>query len=126
MALHKVNEGWTVPIPFVLDGDGGPLDLTGMTIELLMTDRTDAPVTVQGTVTPDPDQVANKGRVTYSPHADDLLPGATDKVVSLAVSDAAGSISYFERKGRFKVTDGAGKVVYNPSGEPDIWRIYKP
>lgn len=60
--------------------------------------------------------------ITY---AADLLPVANDKVVSRSVSDAAGNISYIERKGRFRITDGAGKVVYNPSREPDIWRIYK-
>lgn len=126
MGLHEVREGWTGPLDFVLEADGAPLTLTGLMIALLMFDRTNAPVTLQGTVTPDPDQVANRGKVMYAPHADDLVPIVTDKVVSRLVSDAAGSISYIERKGRFRITDGAGKVVFNPSREPDIWRIYKP
>lgn len=126
MALHKVVEGWTGPLDFVLDAAGGPIDLTGLTIVLIMKDRSGAAVTIQGTITPDADQEVNTGKLVYSPHADDLVPGVNDKVVSRAVSDAAGSISYFERKGRFKVTDGAGKVVFHSSEEPDIWRIYKP
>lgn len=126
MALHEVREDWTGPLDFSLEADGAALTLTGMTIVLLMWDRTDAPVTILGAVTPDADQVANKGKATYAPHANDLLPVVTDKVVSRSVSDAAGSINYFERKARFRITDGAGKVVFNPSREPDIWRIYKP
>lgn len=123
--LHKFREGWTGPLAFIFETSAGPLSLTGMTVVLLMYDRTDAPVTVQGSVTPDADQVANKGKATYAPAANDLVQGANDQLASLKVSESAGSINYFERKGRFRVTDGAGKVLYVPSGEPDIWRIYK-
>jgi hypothetical protein len=128
MGLIKAVEGWTGALDFMLDADGSPEDLTGMAIVLIMTHQDGTAFSIQGSVAPVlPQTGTDKGKARFSPHADDLLPVAIkDVTASLKVSDAAGSLTYFERRGRFRVTDGGGKVVYFPSGEPDIWRIYKP
>lgn len=98
--LCTVTEGWTQELgPFTLLVDGVPLDLTGMTVALILRN-------VQGrlsTVTGDTriDAAPTTGKVYYKPDAVDLLA----------------------KKGPYtlhwKVTDGAGDVVFFPNGAAD-------
>lgn len=89
--------GWTGPLDFQLLADGAAINLTGMTVDLILTasDGTSIPTTGDTSV-----QDAALGKVRYTPDATDLL------VASSPV------------KMRWKVTDGAGAVVYHPSARP--------
>ena len=50
----------------VLEDKNGPVDLTDYTVKLTLQKGNDLPVIDEGTCTVDPDQVANKGKVSYS------------------------------------------------------------
>lgn len=54
------------------DADGNPVDLTGKTVKFIMRQVSADTAKVSAAATPDPDQVANPGRVTYSPAAADI------------------------------------------------------
>jgi hypothetical protein len=104
MAVFELVEGWTGPLDFVLKADGVVVDLTGMTVDLLLTGKDGSAIDTTADVTvPTP----ASGLVRYSPDAADVL------------------LSKTPLKARWKVTDGAGKVVFFPNGMPDIWQVYK-
>jgi len=101
----SVTEGWTGPLDFILQSDGAAQDLTGMTVTLVLTgvDGTIATTTGNVSVTD-----AAAGKVRYSPDATDLLSAKQPY------------------RGRWKVTDGAGKIVFFPNGEADLWKVWAP
>jgi hypothetical protein len=94
-------EGWTEPIDATLKADGVAINGTGLTVTLVLRDRQGGPVDVTGKVDW---LVAASGTVRYSPAGDDLK--------------AAGS----PYAARWRVTS-AGKYVYFPNGEPDVWKV---
>lgn len=53
-------------IQAILNGPGGALDLTGCSVKFHMKPQPGGTVKVNHSATPDPDQVANRGRVTYT------------------------------------------------------------
>ena len=93
-----LTEGRTGAVPFQLLENGVAKDLTGATVELLLKKRDGTLVDTAGDVS-----VTNtaSGLVSYSPDATDLT-----------YADAPYT-------GRFKVTDGGGKVFFFPEGNPD-------
>ena len=100
-----IVEGWTGDLDFALKADGAVVDLTGMTVELLLYKADKTLVDTASDVTvPD----AANGVVRYSPDPTDLLAADTPHT------------------SRFKVTDGGGKVVYFPSGQLDRWTVRSP
>lgn len=98
----ELVEGWTGPLEFQLLADGTAQDLTGMTVELILKDSEGTAITTTGDITV---TGAATGEVTYAPDSADLAAAASPLA------------------SRFKVTDGSGKVVYFPSGEPDRWFV---
>jgi hypothetical protein len=111
--LFDIVAGWTGILgPFTLKIDGVALSLTGMTVTIGLRNIAGA-VTPGGTVTIDPDQINNRGKVSYAPAAADFV----------WVSTGPSSRQTYEI--HWKVVDGAGKVVYFPNGEPDQIGVYK-
>ncbi len=109
MPLFKVTVGWTGVLgPFTLALNGNPVDLTGMTVELTLRRRAGS-VTPGGTTTP-LNQTTNRGQVTYTPHANDFtMSGNTPQETFLL---------------HWKVTDGAGEVVFFPEGAPEEVTVF--
>lgn len=114
MPLLSLTEGWTGVLgPFTLRVDGVPLPLTGFTVTLQLRNAKGEVVTPGGTVTVDPDQGTNPGKVTYAPVAGDFV----------YASDLYGEAQIY--KMHWKVVDGASKVIYFPNGAPDEIEIYR-
>lgn len=104
--LLDVVEGWTQELgPFTLLVNGVAVDLTGMTVLLLLFDNVGNPIAYTGTTRVD--ATPTTGRVYYTPAASDL-------------SAARGPIDV-----RWKVTDGAGTVVFFPNAAADQIFVYK-
>lgn len=98
----EIIEGWTGDLDFQLKSDGVVVNLSGMTVALILQDSNNAPVSFAGTtVILD----AATGKVRFSPNAADLV---------------AAKSPY---NARWKVTDGASKIVFFPSGTDDIWTV---
>lgn len=111
--LLSVASGWTGRLgPFTLLADGVAVSLTGMTVTLVIRDPDGALVTPGGTVTVNPDQVANPGKVVYDPAATDFVW-------------VSGGPARQPFQIRWKVVDGAGKVVYFPNGDADEISVYR-
>ena len=105
--LLDVVEGWTDELgPFTLKADGVAVDLTGMDEELILRDKDGALVTVAGTTRID--GTPTTGKVYFKPAAGDLLNSKSPY------------------KLHWKITDGAGDVVFFPNGAPDSLVVYRP
>lgn len=103
--MDELVQGWTDPINHILKADKVIVNLTGMTVALLLYDKLDALVAFTGTVSvPD----AAGGKVRFSPAANDFL---------------AASSPY---KMRWKVTDGAGKISFFPNQTAYPWIVRLP
>jgi uncharacterized phiE125 gp8 family phage protein len=98
----KLVEGHTGVIDETLKSNGVAVNLTGMTVELVLQMAVGSLVDTAGNVTvPTP----AAGLVRYSPGAADLIALDTPHVA------------------RWKVTDGNGKVVFFPSDAGEIWEV---
>lgn len=100
MATIEITEGWTGDLDFTLTADGAAVDLTGATVELVLTTGSTV-VDTSGDVTV---VDAATGSVRYTPDPADLTPG--------------------QYRAHWKVTDG-GKVVFYPNGRGDLWIVYR-
>jgi uncharacterized phiE125 gp8 family phage protein len=92
VAELKLVEGWTGPIDDVLKSNGTPLDLTGLTVELLLQRASGVAIPTAGDVvivTP------TAGVVRYTPDPQDLLAVDTPHTIRWKVTDVAGAITYF-------------------------------
>ncbi len=105
--LLSVTEGWTGRLgPFVLKVDGTPQNLTGLTVALMLRGRNGELVTTTGD-TELANQTTTPGGVYWDPDAADL--------------------AYRQSPYRmhFQVTDGDGKTVFFPNGQPDEIAVYQ-
>jgi hypothetical protein len=105
MAIYDLVEGWTGPLDFTLKADNVPVDLTGMTVELILSGRDSVAINTTGDVTVPTPAV---GLVRYSPDAADI------------------TVAKSPLNAHWKVTDGGGNVVFFPNGAPDIWKVFAP
>lgn len=111
MLLFPITSGWTGVIgPFTLRLNGNPVDLTGLTVTLKLR-RNAGEVTAGGTVTPNPDQTAHRGEVTYKPVASDFV-----------LSSPKLPMETFHV--HWQVVDGSGDAVFFPNGAPDEIQVY--
>jgi len=92
---HKVREGHTDELEWVLSVDGGPFALTGMTVELILRDNEGDDLAYAGTFEKDADQVTNPGLVRYAPHEDDLISDQSPYEVVVRVTDTDGRVAFF-------------------------------
>lgn len=103
MSHYNIVEGTTSEITFQLLEDGSPINLSNITVELLLADRTGTAIANPGTVTVID---AANGKVQLTP-------------AGASVFDS-GSGPYHAR---WKLTAVSGKISYVPSGPRDIWMI---
>lgn len=104
--LFEITEGWTALLgPFTLRVDGVPIDLTGLTITLVMRRQSGTAVTPGGTIDI-LNQTTNKGQLTYTPVAADFV----------WESNLYTNAQTYQL--HWKAVDGANKVAYFPSGYP--------
>jgi hypothetical protein len=102
MALLSVPETTTAALLFQLYNGNAPIDLTGATVTLVLTDKLDATVAFTGVVAV---TSAALGKVSFTPATGDLV---------------ASSGPYYAR---FQVVDSGGKKSFYPSGHKDQWDI---
>lgn len=98
--LFTLTEGWTKELgPFTIRLNGAPLDLTGLTVELMLRPLlTETYSTTAGEVRVDTDQVGmGKGQVYWKPDAADIKR------------------AYSPYSVRWKLTDGQGNSIYVPN-----------
>lgn len=109
--LFEITEGWTKRIgPLTLRNNGAAIDLTGMTIQLIMRGRNDVEILIPTSrVEKEPQTGATLGQVFWQP-----IPG-----------DTVGKAIYSPYTFRWEVVDGNGKQVYFPNGAADTVNIYK-
>lgn len=104
--LLSIVEGWSGALPFTLKADGTAVDLTGLTVQIVLksADGTVVKNTSSGiTVT-----ASTAGQVEY-------LPSTSSGDLFLA--------SQTPYKIRFKVTDATPKTVYFPNDEEDLIEV---
>lgn len=68
MSVHRIREGDTEPDwrTQLFDATGAPIDLTGATVRLHVTEERNLnQVVIDAVAVPDPDQVGNRGWVNY-------------------------------------------------------------
>lgn len=112
--LLSITSGWTALLgPFTLRVDGVAVSLTGYVVQPVVTDPWGVPVTLTGSSAV-LNQITHPGQVTYTP----------------AVTDFVYRYGYgLDRRQpyrlRWKVTDGAGKIVYFPNGDADEIGVYR-
>ena len=102
MAELKLVEGHTGVIDEILKANGAAVNLTGMTVELVLQTADGAFVDTATDVTV---ETPAEGVVRYTPDAADLLATDTPHVA------------------RWKVTDGNGHVVFFPSEAGEVWEV---
>jgi hypothetical protein len=110
--LLDITQGWTKQLgPFTLRNDGVPVDLTGLTVRLLLRGKgmpQFIPVSGQIQIDPDQSELGNRGQVYYKPAATDFR------------WDKSPYACHWE------VTDQAGDVVFFPNGEADTIGVAQP
>lgn len=104
--LDQVVEGWTALLgPYTIRLNGLPYDLTGYTVSLILHNAAGQEVIAGGSLIIDPDQLTNKGKVTYAPVADDF------QLVSYRYTFVQ------NYQVHFRLVDSLGKVAFAPNGE---------
>lgn len=98
-----MTEGVTTPLRFQLLDDGVPIDLSGMTVTLLLQDRLGNVVSTSGMVTV---VVATTGRVDFTPSSASFFTVANSPYHA-----------------RFKLVNSSGGISFVPSGLRDRWIV---
>jgi hypothetical protein len=98
-----VSAGTTVPLRFQLLDDGVPIDLSGMTVTLLLQDRLGATVSTTAMVTV---TSAAAGEVDFTPSTTAFFTVANGPYYA-----------------RFKLVNSTGGVSYVPNGLRERWTI---
>lgn len=105
MSQIDLVQGWTSPVDFRLDADGVAVDLSGMTVTLVLSTNNGELVSLGGSTSL---LDATGGQVRYTP------------------STGGGDFVKGSFRGRWQVVDGDSKVVYFPNGEADTWNVRQP
>jgi uncharacterized phiE125 gp8 family phage protein len=102
MSELPLVEGWTGPIEQTLESNGTPVNLTGLTVTLILQKADGSLIDTTGDVTvPDP----VNGLARYTPDSTDLLAADTPHVA------------------RWKVVDGGGAVIFFPNEQGEVWTV---
>lgn len=101
--LTEIVEGWTGRLTFQLNEDGAAMDGTGITVSALDIVASDGTVV---TTTGDYGWLTQaSGTVYYDPDSADFVAAKSPYRV------------------RYQLTDGSGKIVWHPDGQPDTIRV---
>jgi hypothetical protein len=104
--LMSVVEGWTGALPFTLLADGSPVDLTGMTVHIVLKGA--------------------DGTVVKDTTAGITVTGSTVGQVEYAPSSSSGDLFLVTQtpyRIRFRVTDAVTKKVYFPNDEDELIEV---
>lgn len=101
--MAVVTEGITTPLRFQLLDDGVPIDLSGMTVTLLLQDRLGAVVSTTAMVTV---VTASTGRVDFTPSSAAFFTVANSPYLA-----------------RFKLVSATGGISFVPNGLRDRWTV---
>jgi hypothetical protein len=104
--LMSVVEGWTGALPFTLLADGSPVDLTGLTVHIVL--KSADGTTVKDTTAGITLTASTAGQLEYAPSSSsgDLL-----------------LVSQTPYRVRFRVTDALSKKVYFPNDEEELIEV---
>ena len=107
--LFSIVEGWTGALPFTLQADGSPVDLTGLTVKVVLKNAAGTLVkdTTAGITITQTSSTGTYGYVEFAP---------TSSSGDLFVA------SQTPYRVRFQVTD-ASKSVYFPNDEEDLIEV---
>jgi hypothetical protein len=103
MKRYTIIAGTTAAIPFQLIDEGSAVDLTSLTVTLLLADRTGTTVSNPGTIA---ETSSSEGRITLTPTNSSVFVAANGPYLA-----------------RWVLTDGSSKVYYLPDVGRDIWEI---
>jgi hypothetical protein len=101
--LTEIVEGWTGALPFTLKADGTAINLTGLTVAIVLKDCHD--YVVKNSTSGISVTGSTSGQVEYAPSSSDF---------------AANRSAY---RVRFKVTDSTGRIVYFPNGAANLIQV---
>lgn len=104
--LFSIVEGWNGALPFTLNADGSAIDLTGLTVKIVLKNA-------EGTLVKD----TTDGITVTS---------ATGGQVEYAPSSSSGDLfvaSQTPYRVRFQVTDALSKSVYFPNDEEELIEV---
>lgn len=103
MSNYNIVAGTTAELRFQLLEAGSPIDLSGCTVTLILSDKSGTTIASPGTVT---------------------ITDATTGKVQLAPADATIFVAINgPYMARWKVVDASTKIYYVPTGSRDIWNI---
>ena len=103
MSIYNIVEGTTGTLQFQLLENGVAISLSGLTVSLLLEDRTGTAVSSPGTVTVID---SASGKVQLAPTGTSVFVAANGPYYA-----------------RWKLVNGAGSISYVPSANRDIWNI---
>lgn len=115
--LVEIVEGWTQELEaFRLWSDGAPVNLTGLTLDLVVSDREGTAVTVD----------RSQLRVDSDQTWDAVTELGCRGKFYLTPADGQFTNALSPYSVRAKLTDGASKVAFWPNGAPDSIVVFKP
>lgn len=105
--VERIVEGWTNELPawITTDREGALINLSGMTVDLILT--TKEKVSAAGAGTLRVDDTPSTARVYFTPTAELVNAEQPYRV-------------------RLKITDGDGKIVYVPNAGPGLIEVFEP
>ena len=103
MAHYTIIAGTTAALKFQLLDAGAPINLTTITVALLLTNHLGVTVASPGVVSITD---ATAGKIQLAPTDINVFVPANGPYTA-----------------RWKLTDGSGKISYLPSGPRDVWEI---
>jgi len=103
MSNYTIVAGTTTPLRFQLLEAGSPINLFGITVTLILSDRNGTTVDTPGTVTT---VDSDEGIVQLAPTDEDVFVSANSPYTA-----------------RWKLEDLTAKISYVPTGPRDIWEI---
>lgn len=102
--LTEIVEGWTGALPFTLEADDSPIDLTGLTVYIVLKDA--------------------RGTVVKDSTAGISITGTTAGQVEYAPSSSEFASARSPYRIRFRVKDASFKVIYHPNGTEELITVF--
>jgi len=104
--LMSIVEGWSGALPFTLKADGTPVDLTGLTVKIVLK--------------------TSQGSIVKDTTAGITVTGSTSGQLEYAPATSSGDLFLASKtpyRIRFRVTDALAKTAYFPNDEEDLIEV---
>ena len=105
--ITEVVEGWTGALPFTLNADGVPVNLTGLSVVVILKDNRDITVVDTSSTGSVYQSASTAGEVTFTPSSSAFVAARTPYKI------------------RFQVADALGKIVFFPNEDEDLIAVNK-